>query len=74
MGVAIDPQTLVILEVQTGSLASRIDLQPGDRPVGLNGRRLANLEQLLNYLDTQPQSAWLTIGWGRHLAELPVQF
>ncbi|MEN9231320.1 MAG: trypsin-like peptidase domain-containing protein [Thermostichus sp. DG02_5_bins_236] len=74
LGVAVDPQTLVIHEVQTGSLASRIGLQPGDRLVGLNGRRLANLEQLLNYLDTQPQSAWLTIGRGRQLAEIPVQF
>ncbi|MFQ3613459.1 MAG: trypsin-like peptidase domain-containing protein [Cyanobacteriota bacterium] len=74
LGVAVDPQTLVIQEVQTGSLASRIGLQPGDRLVGLNGRRLANLEQLLDYLDTRPQSARLTIGRGRQLAEIPVQF
>lgn len=74
LGVAVDPQTLVIQEVQAGSLASRIGLQPGDRLVGLNGRRLVNLEQLLDYLDTRPQSARLTIGRGRQLAEIPVRF
>ncbi|MEN9260380.1 MAG: trypsin-like peptidase domain-containing protein, partial [Thermostichus sp. HHBFW_bins_43] len=74
LGVAVDPQTLVIREVQVGSLASRIGLQPGDRLVGLNGRRLTSLEQLLDYLDSRPQSARLTIGRGRQLAEIPVQF
>lgn len=74
LGVTVDTQTLVIQQVQPGSIAGSIGLRPGDQLVGLNGQRLVNLQQLLGYLDSRPASALLTVARGRRLAEIQIQF
>lgn len=74
LGVTLDTQTLVIQQVQVGSIASDLGLRPGDRLLGLNGRPLSSIDQLLLYLDSDPSSAILTVSRGRSLANIPVQF
>ncbi len=74
LGVTVDSQSLVIQAVQPGSIASSLGLRPGDQLVGLNGRPLANLDQLLLYLDSRPSAALLTVARGRSLANLRVTF
>lgn len=74
LGVTVDSQTLVIQTVQPGSIASTLGLRPGDQLVGLNGRPLSDLEQLLLYLDSRPSAALLTVARGRSLANLRVTF
>ena len=74
LGVTVDTQTLVIQQVQPGSIASNLGLRPGDQLVGLNGQPLATLDQLLGYLDSRPSAALLTVARGRSLANLRVTF
>lgn len=73
LGVSLDP-TLVIQEIQPGSLAENLGLQPGDQLVGINGRRVSDPEQLRLFLSSRPTNAVLTIARNRRLANVQVEF
>ncbi|NJK61346.1 MAG: trypsin-like serine protease [Synechococcaceae cyanobacterium SM2_3_1] len=74
LGVSINTQTLVIQEIQPGSVANRIGLLPGDQILGLNGQRLVSLEQLLQTLDQSPRRLFLTINRRGNVGIIQVQF
>ncbi|MEC4986130.1 MAG: trypsin-like peptidase domain-containing protein [Oscillatoria sp. PMC 1068.18] len=74
LGVSVDANTLIIQAVERGSLAARIGLRPGDRIVAVNRRRVSDVRQLLSFLDTNPDSALLTIVRDRRLATVQVNF
>ena len=62
LGIVVDPQTLIIQQINPGSVASQMGLQAGDRLISLNGQQLSNLDQLLSHLDTSPAQLLLGIG------------
>jgi S1-C subfamily serine protease len=74
LGVTIDPETLVVEEVQPSSAASNSGLQRGDRLLALNGQRLVDVIQLIRFLDQRPSSAVITVARNRRLANLQVRF
>ncbi len=74
LGVTIDPETLVIAEVQPRSIASSSGLQRGDRLVALNGQRLVDVVQIISFLEQRPSSAVITIARNRRLANLQIRF
>jgi S1-C subfamily serine protease len=74
LGVTVNSDTLVVESVQPGSVASSVGLRPGDRLVGLNGRRLNDVQDLIEYLDQRPRSAVLTVVRGRTIGNLRIVF
>lgn len=74
LGVTIDPETLVIAEVQPSSIASSSGLQRGDRLVALNGQRLVDVVQIISFLEQRPSSAVITIARNRRFANLQIRF
>lgn len=74
LGLTVNTETLTIESVQPNSLASRNGLRPGDRLIGLNGRRLRSVTQLVQYLDSRPRVALLTVVRGRQVGNLRVVF
>jgi serine protease Do len=74
LGVTIDPETLIIAEVQPRSIASSSGLQPGDRLIALNGQRLVDVVQIISFLEQRPSSAVITIARNRRFANLRVRF
>lgn len=73
LGIVLD-SGLTIRQVQRGSLAANIGLRPGDRLLGVNGRRLRSATELQAFLDQRPSSAILTVGRNRRLANVRVNF
>ena len=74
LGVAVDIQTLRVQRVEPGSIADRIRIRPGDRILAVNGAPIRNLNTLLNFLDSRPESAVFTVARGRRLANVQVDF
>jgi serine protease Do len=74
LGVTVDPATLIIEDVQPSSVASSSGLQPGDRLLALNGQRLFDVVQIVQFLEQRPSSAVITIARNRRLANLRVRF
>lgn len=74
LGVTVDPETLTIEDVQPSSVASNSGLQPGDRLLALNGQRIFDVVQLIQFLEQRPSSAVITIARNRRLANLRVRF
>lgn len=74
LGVTVDPQTLVIQEVNPGSVAAQYGLRAGDQMISLNGRPLASLDQLLTHLDTRPSQVLLGVGRQGSLGQVVVSF
>jgi S1-C subfamily serine protease len=74
LGVTVDPETLIIEDVQPRSVASNSGLQPGDRLLALNGQRLFDVVQIIQFLEQRPSSAVITIARNRRLANLRVRF
>jgi serine protease Do len=74
LGVTIDPETLVIAEVQPSSIASFSGLQRGDRLIALNGQRLVDVVQIISFLEQRPSSAVITIARNRRFANLQIRF
>ncbi|MEL7476079.1 MAG: trypsin-like peptidase domain-containing protein, partial [Cyanobacteria bacterium J06555_12] len=67
LGVSVDANSLIVQKVEPGSIAERLRIQPGDRILAVNGTPLRNLNTLIDFLDTSPNSAVLTLGRGRQL-------
>jgi serine protease Do len=74
LGVTIDPETLVIAEVQPSSIASFSGLQRGDHLIALNGQRLIDVVQIISFLEQRPSSAVITIARNRRFANLRIRF
>lgn len=74
LGVSIDASSLIVQKVEPGSIAEQLRIQPGDRILALNGTPLRNLNTLIDFLDTSPASAILTVGRGREFANVQVDF
>jgi S1-C subfamily serine protease len=73
LGITLDTESFVIDQVQPNSIASRVGLRPGDRLLGLNGRRLVRMDQLLDYLDQSPEVVVLTVQRDRRIANLRIR-
>ena len=74
LGVSVDASSLIVQKVEPGSLADRLRIQPGDRILALNGTPLQSLNMLVDFLDTHPASAILTVGRGQQFANVQVDF
>ncbi len=74
LGVTVDSGTLTIRSVQARSAAASAGIRPGDRLIGINGRRIVSLNELRNFLDTQPQSAVLTVRRRGQFSRVRVSF
>lgn len=74
LGVTVDARTLVILGVQSGSIAANLGFRPGDRLVAIDGQRLRGLQDLQSFLASRPSSAILTVARNRRLANVRVNF
>jgi serine protease Do len=74
LGVTLDTRTLVILEVQPGSVAAGIGIRRGDQLLGINGRRLRSIDDLQAFLASRPASAVFTVARNRRIANVQVNF
>ena len=74
LGVVLDPANLTIYEVRPNSLASRMGLQRGDRLVGLNGDRISDAKQIVNYLAQRPAVALLTVARNTSVINYQIKF
>lgn len=74
LGVALDPNTLVVQEVEPNSPAELIGLRPGDRLLAVNGRPLDDPEELRAFLNRRPRAMVLTIARQGRVANVLVRF
>lgn len=74
LGVTLDARTLVILEVQPGSVAAGIGMRRGDQLLGINGRRLRSIDDLQAFLASRPATAIFTVARNRRIANVQVNF
>jgi serine protease Do len=74
LGVALNTETMIVQTVLPGSVASDLGIKSGDRLVALNGNRLTDVKQLINFLDKRPNSAILTVVRDRKFSNLRVLF
>ncbi|TVQ57869.1 MAG: serine protease [Spirulina sp. DLM2.Bin59] len=73
LGVSMTPD-LRIQGVERGSLAARMGLRPGDRLVAINRQQIRSVEDLLLFLNSNPDAALFTIARGRQLANFQIRF
>ncbi len=74
LGIRVDPQTLVIQQINPGSVAAQYGLRAGDQMISLNGQPLASLDQLLNHLDTRPAQILLGVGRQGSFGQVMISF
>lgn len=74
LGVTLDTRTMVILDVQPGSVAANIGLRQGDQLIAINGRRLRSIEDLQAFLANRPARAIFTVARNRRVANVQVDF
>ncbi|MEN9233251.1 MAG: trypsin-like peptidase domain-containing protein, partial [Gloeomargarita sp. DG02_1_bins_92] len=74
LGVALDPNTLVIQEVEPNSPAQAIGLRPGDRLLAVNGFPLDDPEELRAFLERRPRALVLTVARQGRVANVFVRF
>jgi S1-C subfamily serine protease len=74
LGVALDPETLTVRDVEPNSPAQVIGLRPGDRLLAVNGRPLDDPAELRAFLDRRPQAMVLTVARQGRVANVLVRF
>lgn len=74
LGVALDPETLTVRDVEPNSPAQVIGLRPGDRLLAVNGRPLDDPEELRAFLDRRPRAMVLTVARQGRVANVLVRF
>lgn len=73
LGVTVD-SNLIIRAVAQGSPAERVGLKPGDSLIAINGRRIQESIEVLEFLNTRPNSAVFTVMRNRRLANVRIDF
>ncbi|MBL1173749.1 trypsin-like peptidase domain-containing protein [Pantanalinema sp. GBBB05] len=61
LGVIMDTRTLVIREVENGSIAANSGLQAGDQLLEINGNPLSGFQDVLQFMSSPPRYAQFTI-------------
>ncbi len=74
LGVALDPETLTVRDVEPNSPAQVIGLRPGDRLLAVNGRPLDDPAELRAFLDRRPRAMVLTVARQGRVANVLVRF
>ncbi|XGV98909.1 MAG: S1C family serine protease [Leptolyngbya sp. BL-A-14] len=74
LGMTIDTRSLVVQQVQAGSVAAMGGFRPGDRLLAVNGQRLNGFSTLQSFLNRQPDTAQFTIARGRQRANVQIRF
>jgi S1-C subfamily serine protease len=74
LGVTVDAGTLIITQVQSGSVAADVGLRPGDQLIAINGRPLKDISELEAFLNSRPDYAVFTVGRNRRLGSVRVDF
>lgn len=74
LGVSVDSGSMVIVDIEPGSIAANLGFRPGDQLVAINGRRLTSVDQLQAFLETRPSSAIFTVARNRRLGNVRVRF
>ncbi|MFW6367673.1 MAG: S1C family serine protease [Halothece sp.] len=73
LGITLVPGTLEIMKVEPNSLADEWGLRTGDELVGYNHRRLDSLEDLQDFLATEPSEVLLFLRRNSHLVRWRVR-
>lgn len=74
LGVVVDGQTFVIQEVASNSIASRAGLRPGDKIIAVNNQPLRDVQELVEFLDSQPKVLQLVIARDRRIGRVLIEF
>ena len=74
LGIGIDRQTFVINSVEPNSVAGASGLFSGDRLVAINGQRLSNVEEINQFLNSQPTVGTFTVSRSQRLVEVELDF
>jgi S1-C subfamily serine protease len=61
LGVIMDTRTLVIRQVEAGSVAANSGLQAGDQLLEINGSPLGGFQDLMQFMSSPPAYAQFTI-------------
>lgn len=70
----MDTRTLVIRQVENGSIAANSGLQPGDQLLEINGNPLSGFQDLLQFMSSPPRYAQFTISRQGQPATVAVRF
>jgi serine protease Do len=74
LGVVLDKDTLTVQQVEPVSAAAAAGLKSGDRLVAINGNQLQGVDQLQQFLSSQPTSAVITINRNQQTQKLQINF
>lgn len=70
LGVLINQRSLIIQQVDPGSLAERIGLSVGDQVVALNGQSIQGFDQLQAFFQQYPKVVDLTVSRNNQLLQM----
>ncbi len=74
LGMGINRQTFVIDFVEPNSVAGTSGLRSGDRLVAINGQSLSNIEEISQFLSSQPTMGTFTVSRSQRLVEVELAF
>ncbi|MGA7933022.1 MAG: trypsin-like peptidase domain-containing protein [Kovacikia sp.] len=74
LGVVLDNETMVIKDVMPNSAAGVAGIQPGDRLIAMDGSQVQGVEQVQEFLSSQPNSTRVTIKRNQRTQDIQVNF